>query len=85
MLLTRRNSVRLTRTGALIITGLVMACGVLPAASDRTPPESAPATVDRAAGCEGIRLEPGNDPQVQLQSQPEGETPDLAHVLPFWA
>ena len=51
-----------------------MAFGVLPAASDRTPSESTPATVDAASGCEGIRLEPGNDPQAQLQSQPEGAT-----------
>ncbi len=72
--LTRRPSVLLALTGALVITGLVMAFGVLTAASDRTPSESTPATVDAASGCEGIRLEPGNDPQAQLQSQPEGAT-----------
>jgi Right handed beta helix region len=72
--LTRRPSVHLALAGALVITGLVMACGVLPAASDRTPAESTPLTVDGASGCQGIRLEPGNDPQAQMQSQPEGET-----------
>src|SRR5688572_30561407 len=51
-----------------------MAFGVLPAASDRTPSESAPATVEGTSACEGIRLEPGHDPQVQLEVQPEGET-----------
>ncbi|HET9607199.1 MAG TPA: right-handed parallel beta-helix repeat-containing protein [Nitrospira sp.] len=72
---TRRPSVLLALTGALVITGLVVAFGVLPAASDRTPPaELSPARVGGASGCEGIRLEPGSDPQAQLQSQPEGET-----------
>jgi Right handed beta helix region len=70
--LTRRPSVLLALTGALVITGLVIGFDVLPAASDRTPSESTPATVDAASGCEGIRLEPGNDLQAQLQSQPEG-------------
>jgi parallel beta-helix repeat protein len=72
--LTRRQSVLLALTAALVITVLVMAFGVLPAASDRTPSASTPAPIQGASECEGIRLEPGNDPQAQLQSQPEGET-----------
>jgi Right handed beta helix region len=75
--LTARLSVVLALTGALVIAGLVIAFGVLPAASDRTPSELTPrttdgATTDGASECQGIQLEPGNDPQVQLQSQPEG-------------
>jgi hypothetical protein len=35
---------------------------------------SAPTTASGASKCEGNRLQPGNDPQVQLQSKSEGET-----------
>jgi Right handed beta helix region len=82
--------VLLALTSALVITGLVMAFAVLPAASDRTDSGSTPTTIDGTAdptrsesaptsvngtsGCKGIRLEPGDDPQAQLQSQPEGKT-----------
>jgi parallel beta-helix repeat protein len=66
-------SVLLALTG-LVIMGLVIAFGVIPAVSDRTRSEPTLTTVEGASGCEGIRLEPGNDPQVQLQSQPAGET-----------
>jgi hypothetical protein len=84
-----RPSVLLALTGALVATGLVMAFTVLTAASDRTGSESAPTpvvaadptrsvstptTVDKSARCEGIRLKPSDDLQVQLQSQPAGET-----------
>jgi parallel beta-helix repeat protein len=77
-------------TGVLLIAGLVMAFAVLPSTSDRTGSgstptaveggsngtrsQSTPATADRASKCEGIRLKPGDDPQVQLQSRPEGAT-----------
>ena len=88
--LTTRPAILLALTGVLVITGIVMAFAVLPAASDRTTTgstpsavekasdptrsESTPTTTEGASECEGIRLQPGGDPQAQLQSQPAGKT-----------
>jgi hypothetical protein len=66
-----------------------MAFAVLPAASDRTRSVATTNAVDEASDptpsqststtandspCEGIRLQPGEDPQVQLRSEPKGTT-----------
>jgi Right handed beta helix region len=60
-------------TVALVVGGLIVATfAVLPAATDWTRSAPRSATSDRATECEGIRLEPGSDPQAQLQRQPEG-------------
>jgi parallel beta-helix repeat protein len=87
--LTRRPSVFLALAGALVITGIVMAFAVLPALSDRTRSEATPTAADGASDqtgseptpatangspCKGIELAPGDDPQLQLQSQPKGKT-----------
>jgi parallel beta-helix repeat protein len=87
--LTRRPSVFLALTGALVITGIVMAFVVLPALSDRTRSAATPTAADGASDptgskatpatangspCKGIELAPGDDPQLQLQSQPKGKT-----------
>jgi hypothetical protein len=64
--LTARRSVVLAITGVLVIAGLIIAVDVLPAASDRTPSELTPPTIDGASEYQGIQVEPGNDPRVQL-------------------
>jgi Right handed beta helix region len=85
-----RPAVLLALTGVLVIIGIVVAFAVLPAASNRTATGSTPSPVDKASDptrsestptmtngtseCEGIRLQPGGDPQEQLQSQPAGKT-----------
>jgi Right handed beta helix region len=85
-----KPSVLLAMTAALVTTGLVMAFVLLPSASDRTGLGSTPTATDGAANqtrstsaatkvdgasvCKGIPLKPGSDPQVQLQSQPQGVT-----------